>query len=147
MISHSPLMTIDSNVIIAALRKLEPSNEKCIDLLGKIPNQFILTEPSIIYQEVCGTLVRKVDLETANKAKVHLDRTIKPKRLINCDKKTCISAFSLCAEHKIYSIDALYLHVALTCGAILVSLDKEFINGLNADKLSIEAYTVEDFPY
>ena len=69
------------------------------------------------------------------------------KDLVNCDRETCISAFTLCAKHRIYAIDALYLYVALTNRAILVSLDREFINGLNTEKLPIKAYTVDNFPY
>ena len=61
-------------------------------------------------------------------------------------KKTCISAFRLCAEYEIYAIDALYLHVALSNYAILVSLDKEFIDKLD-DRLPIEVYTVDNYPY
>jgi predicted nucleic acid-binding protein len=144
---HSPFLTVDSNVIIAALRILEPGSKKCSDILAMVPDQFILAEPSIIYQEVCGTLSRKADLVIANNAKEQLDLYIEPSRLLSCDKKTCISAFSLCAKHKIYAIDALYLHTALASGAILVSLDREFINGLDSDKLPIEAYTVDTFPY
>jgi predicted nucleic acid-binding protein len=106
----------------------------------------MLVEPSIIYQEVCGTLARKIDLETANIAKEQLDLLIEQKRLINCDKKTCISAFRLCAEYGIYAIDALYLNVALSNYAVLVSLDKEFIDKLN-DRLPIEAFTVDNYPY
>ncbi len=38
-------------------------------ILSKVPNQFQLTEPSIIYQEVCGTLARKTSIEIANEDK------------------------------------------------------------------------------
>jgi len=143
---HSPLLTVDSNIIIAALRTSEPASSKCSKILSGASECFRFVEPSIIYQEVCGTLARKIDLETANEAKEQLDLLIEQKRLINCDKKTCISAFKLCAEYEIYAVDALYLHVALSNYAILVSLDKEFIQKLD-DRLPIEAYTVDNYPY
>ena len=69
MKSHSPLITIDSNVMIAALREREPASEKCGNIVAKAPEQFILTEPSIIYQEVCGTLVRKVGFRSCQQSK------------------------------------------------------------------------------
>ena len=146
MKARSSLLTVDSNIIIAALRTTEPASSKCAKILAKASEHFMLVEPSIIYQEVCGTLARKIDLETANIAKEQLDLLIEQKRLINCDKKTCISAFRLCAEYEIYAIDALYLHVALSNYAVLVSLDKEFIDKLT-DGLPIEAYTVDKYPY
>jgi predicted nucleic acid-binding protein len=148
MKTASRLLTLDANVLIAALRQNEPNSEKCAKILSKIPASFALTEPSIIYQEVCGTLARKIGLEEANIARKHLDQIIPPKMLTICDRNLCASSFSLCSEYKIYAIDALYLQVALINGATLVSLDKEdFIDKLNDRELPIEAYTVSDFPY
>ena len=73
---------------------------------------------------------------------------IHPRLLINCDRNLCTSAFALCSEYSIYAIDALYLQVALTNRAILISLDQEdFIDKLKNKKLTIETYTVSEFPY
>jgi predicted nucleic acid-binding protein len=142
------LLTFDSNVLIGALKTDEPHSRKCAEILEKVPDQFILAEPSIIYQEVCGTLARKISLDIAKQAKRQLDLMIHPRMLINCDKNMCTSAFSLCSEYNIYAIDALYLQVALTNQAVLVSLDKEdFIDRLRTKKQTIEAYTVSNFPY
>lgn len=144
----SSLLTLDANVLIAALKTDESHSEKCTKILAQVPDQFVLAEPSIIYQEVCGTLARKINLDIANKAKKQLDLMVHPKLLSNCDRKLCTSAFALCSEYGIYTIDALYLQVALTNHAILVSLDKEdFIDKLKNTKLPIEAYTVYEFPY
>jgi predicted nucleic acid-binding protein len=145
---RSPLLTLDANVLIAALKTDETHSEKCAKMLAKVPDQFILAEPSIIYQEVCGTLARKTNLDIAKRAKEQLDLMIHPKLLTNCDRKLCTSAFTLCSEYKIYTIDALYLRVALIHNSILVSLDKEdFIDKLKNSKLPIETYTVSEFPY
>lgn len=133
--------------MVSALRTKEPTSERCVEILAKASEEFVLAEPSIVYQEVCGTLARRVSLETANKARKQLDQIIEPKMLTTCDRKTCVSAFALCAEYNIYAVDALYLHVALRNHAILVSLDKEFVEKLGGHRLPIEAYTSEDFPY
>ena len=143
---RSSFLTVDSNIIIAALRTTEPASVKCAEILDGATERFLMVEPSIVYQEVCGTLSRKIGVETANIAKEQLDLLIEQKRLINCDRKTCVSAFKLCAEYKIYAIDALYLHVALSNNAVLVSLDREFIEKLN-NELPIEAYTIDNYPY
>ena len=148
MKQSSRLLTLDSNVLIAALKTDEPYSEKCVEILGKVPNHFKLAEPSIIYQEVCGTLARKTSLEIANEAKKQMDLMINPKLLTSCDKNLCTSAYCLCSEYNIYSIDALYLQVALKNRAILVSLDKEdFTDRLKKKELSIEVYNVSEFPY
>ena len=148
MKQSSRLLTIDANVLTAALKADEPYSEKCAEILSKIPNHFQLTEPSIIYQEVCGTHARKTSLEIANEARKQMDLMINPKLLTNCDKNLCTSAFCLCLEYNIYSIDALYLQVALKNKAILVSLDREdFIDRLKKKKLPLEVYNVSEFPY
>jgi predicted nucleic acid-binding protein len=145
---NNPLLTLDSNVVIAAFRTVEPVSEKCAEILTKAAEQFVLAEPSIFYQEVCGTLARRASLEIADRARKQLDLILEPNLLANCDRSMCLSAFALCGEYRIYSIDALYLQVALTNRAILVSLDKEdFINKVKVKKTPIEAYSVDDFPY
>jgi predicted nucleic acid-binding protein len=148
MKQSSRLLTLDANVLIAALKADEPYSDKCVEILSKVPNNFQLAEPSIIYQEVCGTLARKTSLEIANEARKQMDFMINPKLLANCDKNLCTSAFCLCLEYNIYTIDALYLQVALKNKAIFVSLDKEdFIDKLKKKKPPIEVYNVPEFPY
>jgi predicted nucleic acid-binding protein len=144
----SRLLTLDSNVLIAALKEDEPHSDKCLQILGRVPDTFILSEPSIIYQEVCGTLVRKAGADIADYARKQLDLIIHPRLLANCDKAFCISAYPYCAKYGIYAIDAIYLKVALDNYAVLVSLDKEdFIDKLKLKKPPIEAYHVTEFPY
>jgi len=142
------LITLDANVFIAALKRDEPHSQNCVNILKKIPEIFIPCEPAIIYQEVCGTLARRTDPEIAEMAQERLDRIIHPMLLTNIDKDFCASAYSLCHEYNIYSIDALYLAVALKRGAILVSLDKEdFIDKIKAKDPPIEVYHASEFPY
>ena len=67
------LLTLDSNVLIAALKEDEPYSEKCLEILSQVPDTFILAEPSIVYQEVCGTLARKVGKDVADQARKQLN--------------------------------------------------------------------------
>jgi predicted nucleic acid-binding protein len=139
---------LDSNVLIAALKKDESYSEKCSEILGKVPDAFILSEPSIVYQEVCGTLARRVGADVADDAKKQLDLIIHPRLLANCNRVFCVAAYPLCSEYNIYAIDAMYLKVALDNHAVLVSLDKEdFIDKVNSQRPNIEAYHVSEFPY
>jgi predicted nucleic acid-binding protein len=142
------VLTLDSNVLVAALKKDEPYSEPCSEILAKVPNPFILSEPSIIYQEVCGTLARRVGAEVADDAQKQLDLFIHPNLLADCDRTFCVSAYPLCSEYGIYAIDAMYLKIALENRAVLVSLDKEdFIDKVHAKRPDIEAYHVSQFPY
>ncbi len=148
MKQSSRILSLDSNVLIAALKKDESYSEKCSEILGKVPDAFILSEPSIVYQEVCGTLARRVGADVADDAKKQLDLIIHPRLLANCNRAFCVAAYPLCSEYNIYAIDAMYLKVALDNHAVLVSLDKEdFIDKVNSKRPNIEAYHVSEFPY
>jgi predicted nucleic acid-binding protein len=143
----SSVLTLDSNVLIAALKKDDPHSKDCSEILSRVPDEFVLSEPSIVYQEVCGTLARKVGLEVAAEARKYLDQIIHPNLLINCNKNFCVSAYALCREYDVYAIDGLYLKVALESHAALVSLDREdFINRVNRKKPSIRACHASEFP-
>lgn len=142
------LLTLDSNVLIAALKNDERYSEQCFQIISKVPEGFILSEPSIIYQEVCGTLARRAGADIAEEARRQLDLIIHPGLLANCTKSFCISAYPLCSEYGIYAIDAMYLKVAFDNYAVLVSLDKEgFIDKVRSKRPNVEAYHVSEFPY
>ena len=142
------LLTLDSNVLIAALKQDEDYSDICASIIDRIPESFILCEPSIVYQEVCGTLARRVNIEVAKAAKSGLDKMIHPLMLVSCDRDFCISAYMLCREYNIYSIDALYLKVAIDRRAILVSLDREdFVERVRNANPPIEVYHASEFPY
>jgi predicted nucleic acid-binding protein len=139
---------LDSNVLIAALKQDEPYGKNCSEILRKVPDAFVLSEPSIVYQEVCGTLGRKVGVDVADDARKQLDLIIPPRLLISCDRTFCVSAYPLCFEYGIYAVDAMYLKVALDNSGILVSLDKEgFTDKVRSKSPQTEAYHPSEFPY
>jgi len=134
--------------MIAALKADEIHSKKCSEILGEVPYAFVLAEPSVVYQEVCGTLAKRVGKDLGDNAKKQLDLMIHPRLLVNCDRAFCISAYPLCSDYDIYAIDAMYLKVALDNRAVLVSLDKEdFIDRVKSKSPTIEAYHVSEFPY
>jgi len=148
MVPPSRILTLDSNVLIAALKEDEPNSDHCVELLQRVPGEFFLSEPSIVYEEVCGTLAKRVGREVADEARRQLDLMIHPDRLAHCNKSFCISTYPLCHEYNLYAVDALYLKTALNLSAILVSLDKkDFIDKVRAKPSPVEAYHVSQFPY
>lgn len=142
------ILTLDSNVFIGAAKADEKYRRECLDIIAMIPERFLLSEPSIVYQEVCGTIARRVgSSEAANFAAI-LDKLVPQELLFVCDKSFCLSYFGLCSEYGIYAVDALYLGTALSSGAVLVSLDDEdFISRMEKNRHRVEAYHVRDFPY
>ena len=139
---------MDSNVMVAALKGDEPYSDRCAEILSKVPDSFVLSEPAIVYQEVCGTLARRAGADVADDAKRQLDLIIHPSLLANCNRTFCVSAYPLCSEYDIYAVDAMYLKTALDNRAVLVSLEKEeFIDRVNSKTPNIEAYHASEFPY
>ena len=144
----SRVLTLDANVFVAALKADEAYSEECINILRRLPGKFILAEPSVVYQEACGALARKAGVEVARKAEELLDSILCPRLVFECSIDFCKAAYLLCHEYNVYSVDALYLKVALDLGAILVSLDKKyFISRVKRRNPPIEVYHVSEFPY
>jgi len=142
------ILTLDANVFIAALKADEKYSKECADILRKLPGKFVLAEPSIVYQEVCGTLARRAGMDVAHRAEKFLDSILHPKLVFECNRSFCRAAYPLCYKYDIYSVDALYLKVALDLGAILVSLDgQDFIDRVKRRNPPIEVYHVSEFPY
>lgn len=142
------LLTLDANVFVAALKADEEHSEACASILRKLPGRFVLVEPSIVYQEVCGTLARLAGLDIARSAERFLDSVLHPGLVYECDTSFCKAAYSLCREYGIYAIDALYLKAALDARAILVSLDeRDFIQRVKRRNPPIEVYHAAEFPY
>jgi predicted nucleic acid-binding protein len=140
------ILTLDSNIFIAALKRDEKYSNDCANLLRKAVGSLILVEPSIIYQEVCGVLARKIGIEASRKAEIFLDTILHDDLIINCDKRFCKEAYTLCYEYGIFPIDALYLKTALDFNSILISLDEEnFIRKIKIKNPSIKAYHVSEF--
>ncbi|MFI5421502.1 MAG: type II toxin-antitoxin system VapC family toxin [Nitrososphaerales archaeon] len=142
------ILTLDANVFVGAARADEPHRKKCIDIIKLIPASFLLSEPSIVYQEVCGTIARRVGTTEAEDLARKMDKFVPSELLVTCDRNVCFSSYALCSEYGIYSVDALYLSTAIMNGAILVSLDDEdFIKRLRGNRHNVEVYHVKEFPY
>ena len=142
------ILTLDSNVLVAGLQADEPYSKKCFELVEEVPESFVLSEPAVVYQEVCGTLARRLGKDMADRARRQLDLMISPALLANCDREFCTSSYGYCGDYGIYAIDALYLNAAIRRGAVLVSLDKEdFVDKVKFNHAGIEVYHVSDFPY
>ena len=148
MSDSKKLLTLDSNVFVGSAKADEKYRKNCIDLLKLVPDNFVLSEPSIVYQEVCGTIARRVGSSEAKEFGEKLDKLVLPELLYICDKSFCLASYSLCSEYGIYAIDSLYLRVAIDSGAIIVSLDREdFIDKIKKNHHNVEAYHVSEFPY
>jgi len=97
-VMNERILTPDSNIFIAALKRDEKYSNNCVNLLGKAVGSLIIVEPSIIYQEICRVLARNVGIEASRKAEIFLDTILYDDLIINCDKRFCKEAYTLCYE-------------------------------------------------
>src|ERR1700730_18539354 len=100
------ILTLDANVFVGAAKADEPHRKKCIDIIKLIPASFLLSEPSIVYQEVCGTIARRVGSNEAEDLARKMDKFVPSELLVTCDGSVCLSSYALCSEYGIYSVDA-----------------------------------------
>lgn len=134
------------DTVIAALKRDETQSDCCADLLRNVPDQFLLSELSIVY-EVCGTLARKLGKEAADEAQKQLQRMTTQTVSLSAIRHFAFHPISR-AEYDLYAIDALYFKTALNHSAILVSLDKrDFVDKLNSKPSAIETFHPSQFPY
>lgn len=110
------ILTLDSNVFVCAAKEDEPHRKQCLEIIKLIPDSYILCEPSIVYQEECGTIARRVDDSEAVIFAEKIDKLVSRELLLDCDRSFCISSYGLCAEYGICSVDALYLSAAISSG-------------------------------
>ncbi len=148
MSDSKKILTLDSNVFVGATKADEKYRKNCIDVLKLVPDKFVLSEPSIVYQEMCGTIARRVGTSEAKEFGEKLDKLVPPELLFTCNRSFCLDSYSLCSEYGIYSINSLYLRAAIGCGAIIVSLEREdFTDKIKKNHHNVEAHHVSEFPY
>ena len=140
------VVTLDSNVFVCALKADERYSAKCKEIIRKVPRSFLLSEPAVFYQEVCGTVARKAGAVAARLVRDRLDQMIQPGLLFSCDREYCISAYPLCGEFGIYAVDALYFKTAIDANGILISLDEEdFLSKVRTNPYHVEVLHPSDF--
>jgi len=89
------LQTLDAYVFVAALKAGKEYSDECAAILRKLPGRFIPAEPSIVYQEVCGALARRVGMDVARKAERFLDSVLHPELVYDCTPSFCKTAYTL----------------------------------------------------
>jgi len=119
-------ITLDSSVIVAALREQEEKYEACKKLLERVKNgEFAALEPYTVLVEVVAAIKRRTKSESlAERVKNDLENidTIKFLDLISSRAN---SAAEIAKETGVRGMDAIVIQIAKEFNASLVSLDEE----------------------
>jgi len=119
-------ITLDSSVIVAALREQEEKYEACKKLLERVKNgEFAALEPYTVLVEVVAAIKRRTKSESlAERVKNDLENidTIKFLDLISSRAN---SAAEIAKETGVRGMDAIVIQISKEFNAPLVSLDEE----------------------
>ena len=121
-------ITIDSSILVAALRKDEKQHEKCLALLGKIKNgEYVAIEPYSVLVEVVAAIRRRTGSKDISvKVKNYLLR-IESLNFFDIDSVAAERATDIAADIGVRGMDAIVIQVAREQNTSLVSLDEEMI--------------------
>ena len=123
-------LTLDSSVLVAALRKTEEKHKECLLLMKKVKEgDYVAIEPFTVLVEVVAAIRRRTgSQEIALEIKQELLK-IDNLRFLDIDRVAAEAATDIAAETGVRGMDAIVIQIAKEYGTILVSLDKELIEG------------------
>lgn len=135
-------ITLDSSVIVAALREQEEKHDVCKKLLERVKEgEFVALEPYTVLMEVVAAIKRRTRSKSlAERVKNGLKDidTIKFSDLIS---SRADSAAELAKETGVRGMDAIVVQIAKEFKAPLVSLDGEMTKRA---KMVVEIVNIED---
>lgn len=120
------MLTLDSSVIITALREQEENHEECLRLLEKIKNaEYIAIEPYTVLVEVVAAIKRRTGSEQlAERVKIDL-QGIGSIHFLDLESDRANEASEIAKKSGMRGMDAVVVQIAKEFNATLVSLDKE----------------------
>lgn len=126
------LLTLDSSVIVAALRKQEEHYQECQELLKKVRDGFYTAvEPYTVLVETAAAIKRRTGShklsERVTKDLLAMD-TI---HFLDLDAARAKQAIEIAQHSGVRGMDAIVIQVAEEFGAHLGSLDAEMLERVN----------------
>ena len=121
-------ITIDSSVLIAALREQEPKHKECKRLLEKVKNgEYIAIEPYIVLVEVTAAIKRRTGSSgLAERVKQDLC-DINTIEFFEIVSTRAHQAAEIAKDIGVRGMDAIVIQIAKEFNAPLVSLDTEML--------------------
>jgi len=122
------MLTLDSSIIIAALREQEEKHKQCIRLLEKIKNaEYFVVEPYTVLIEVVAAIRRRTGSEQlAERVKKDLQR-IDSIYFLELESERANEASDIAKKSGMRGMDAIVVQIANEFNAPLVSLDNDMI--------------------
>lgn len=120
------VLTLDSSVFIAALRKEERAHNDCLKLLENIKNgNYAAVEPYTVLVEIAAAVKRRTgSSELASNIKKYLE-SLDSIYFLELTKDRADRCAEICEKLSVKGMDSIVIQIAQENNAILVTLDKE----------------------
>ncbi len=121
-------ITLDSSVIVAALREQEEKHEECKRLLEKVKDgNFIALEPYIVLVEVVAAIKRRTGSTPLGERVKNDLQDIDTINFLDLDLVRADEAANIAKEIGVRGMDAIVIQIAKEFDSFLVSLDGEMV--------------------
>lgn len=122
------LLTLDSSVFIAAIRKKEIDHIKCKKLIESIANgDYKVVVPCIVLVEVVAAVRRRTGSKEFAKVVAEQMLNIPTITFFDLIKPRVKNACKIAVESKLRGMDAIIVQLAKEMNAVLVTLDEEIM--------------------
>jgi predicted nucleic acid-binding protein len=137
-------VTLDSNVLISAVKKNEEYSKECSEILGYVGTSFLLYQPTICITELYNAIGKTKGEPAAKKALKDFYKMVYHLEDYG-SRAQCERVGKTGLKYRVYSADAFYLQTSLDFKTMLVSLDEEdFIDRIKSKKAAFKVYHVRD---
>jgi predicted nucleic acid-binding protein len=127
------LVTLDSSVIVAALRKKEVQHTVCRNLLEAVfQGNYLAVEPNTVLVEIAAAIRRRTGSKELSEKVVRDLQSIDSFYFLDLDVARTNLAVAIAQEYSVRGMDAVVAQISKEFKTILVSLDAEMLNNLRA---------------
>ncbi len=137
-------VTLDSNVLISAVKGREKYSEDCREIIANVGTSFVLYQPTVCITELYNGIGRTKGEPAAKKAlKDFYKMVYHLEDYGSCPQ--CERVGKTALKYRVYSADAFYLQTSLDFKAMLISLDEEdFIDTIKAKNADYNVFHARD---
>ncbi len=137
-------VTLDSNVLISAVKKNEEYSKECSEILSYVGTSFILYQPTVCITELYNGIGRTKGESAAKKALKDFYKMVYHLEDYG-SRAQCERVGKTALNYRVYSADAFYLQTSLDFKTMLVSLDEEdFIDRIKTKDAGYNVFHARD---
>jgi predicted nucleic acid-binding protein len=139
-------VTLDSNVLISAVKENEEYSRECTEILSQVGTSFVLYQPTLSITELYNAIGKTKGEPAARKALKDFYKMVYHLEDYGSSSQ-CERVGKTALKYRVYSADAFYLQTSIDFKTVLISLDEEdFIDRIKSKDDAYKVYHVRDIP-